>query len=108
MLALIAAATIIALLAAILSNRVSPLAALILIPIAGAIAAGVAPGIPDYIVAGLAKIAPVAGMFVFAILFFGIMTDAGLLAPLVGAVLRLVGERPSRITVGTALLALLI
>jgi CitMHS family citrate-Mg2+:H+ or citrate-Ca2+:H+ symporter len=47
-------------------------------------------------------------MFVFAILFFGIMTDAGLLAPLVGLVLRLVGERPTRITVGTALLALLI
>ncbi|MCP3733469.1 citrate:proton symporter [Sphingomonas sp. RP10(2022)] len=108
MLALMAAATIVSLLAAILSNRVSPLAALILIPIAGAIAAGVAPGIPDYIVAGLGKIAPVAGMFVFAILFFGIMTDAGLLAPLVGAVLRLVGERPSRITVGTALLALVI
>jgi len=84
------------------------LAALILIPIAGAVAAGVAPGIPGYVVDGLAKIAPVAGMFVFAILFFGIMTDAGLLAPLVNAVLRAVGERPSRITVGTALLALLI
>jgi len=108
MLALIAAATIVSLLAAILSNRVSPLAALILIPIAGAIAAGMAPGIPNYIVGGLGKIAPVAGMFVFAILFFGIMTDAGLLAPLVGAVLRLVGERPSRITLGTALLALVI
>ncbi|MES3092453.1 citrate:proton symporter [Sphingomonas aerolata] len=106
--ALVAAATILSLLAVILSNRVSPLAALILIPIAGAIAAGVAPGIPGYIVDGLAKIAPVAGMFVFAILFFGIMTDAGLLAPLVNAVLRMVGERPSRITVGTALLALLI
>lgn len=108
MLALIAAATIVSLLAAILSNRVSPLAALILIPIAGAIAAGLAPSIPNYIVGGLGKIAPVAGMFVFAILFFGIMTDAGLLAPLVGAILRLVGERPSRITVGTALLALVI
>jgi CitMHS family citrate-Mg2+:H+ or citrate-Ca2+:H+ symporter len=108
MLALIAAATIMSLLAAILSNRVSPLAALILIPIAGATAAGLAPGIPDYILGGLGKIAPVAGMFVFAILFFGIMTDAGLLAPLVGAVLRLVGERPSRITLGTALLALVI
>lgn len=108
MLALIAAATIVSLLAAILSNRVSPLAALILIPIAGATAAGLAPGIPDYILGGLGKIAPVAGMFVFAILFFGIMTDAGLLAPLVGAVLRLVGERPSRITLGTALLALVI
>lgn len=108
MLAIVAAATILSLLAVILSNRVSPLAALILIPILGAVAAGMAPGIPGYIVAGLTKIAPVAGMFVFAILFFGIMTDAGLLAPLVNGVLRLVGERPSRITLGTAALALLI
>jgi CitMHS family citrate-Mg2+:H+ or citrate-Ca2+:H+ symporter len=39
------------------------------------------------------KIAPVAGMFVFAILFFGVVSDAGLLAPLVNGVLRLVGRR---------------
>ncbi|MFA5965219.1 MAG: citrate:proton symporter [Sphingomonas sp.] len=108
MLAIIAAATILSLLAAILSNRVSPLAALILIPIAGALIAGHGAAIPGNIVDGLAKIAPVAGMFVFAILFFGIMTDAGLLAPMVNVVLKLVGERPSRITVGTAALALLI
>ena len=108
MLAIVAAATILSLLVVILSGRVSPIAALILIPILGAAAAGMAPGIPAYIVEGLTKIAPVAGMFVFAILFFGIMTDAGLLAPLVNGVLQLVGERPSRITLGTAALALLI
>jgi CitMHS family citrate-Mg2+:H+ or citrate-Ca2+:H+ symporter len=108
MLAIVAAATILSLLAVILSNRVSPLAALILIPIAGALVAGLGAGIPTYIVDGIAKIAPVAGMFVFAILFFGVMTDAGLLAPIVSAILKIVGERPSRITVGTALLALLI
>lgn len=108
MLAIVTAATILSLLAAILSNRVSPLAALILIPIAGALVAGLGAGIPVNIVAGITKIAPVAGMFVFAILFFGIMTDAGLLAPIVTAIPRIVGERPSRITLGTALLALLI
>jgi CitMHS family citrate-Mg2+:H+ or citrate-Ca2+:H+ symporter len=36
------------------------------------------------------------------------MSDAGLLQPFVEQILRLVGERPSRITLGTALLALLI
>jgi CitMHS family citrate-Mg2+:H+ or citrate-Ca2+:H+ symporter len=50
----------------------------------------------------------VIGMFVFAILFFGIITDAGLLDPIVTRVLRMVGARPSRITVGTAALALLV
>jgi CitMHS family citrate-Mg2+:H+ or citrate-Ca2+:H+ symporter len=57
---------------------------------------------------GVTKIAPVAGMFVFAILFFGVVSDAGLLAPLVRGVLRVVGRRPSHITMGTALLALMI
>lgn len=108
MLAVIGALAVVSLLALILSNRTSPLAALILVPVVAALAAGLGGAVPGYVVAGLAKIAPVAGMFVFAILFFGIMTDAGLLAPLVSVVLRLVGERPSRITVGTALLALLI
>lgn len=108
MLALVGGMTLLALLASILSNRVSPLAALILIPIVGASVAGLAPHIPEYILAGLTKIAPVAGMFVFAILFFGIMTDAGLLAPIVSRILKLVGERPSRITLGTAALALII
>jgi len=108
MLEAVAAATILALLVAILSNRVSPLVALILVPIAGALVAGFATEIPDFILGGIGKIAPVAGMFVFAILFFGIMTDAGVLAPVVGVILRAVGMRPSRITVGTALLALII
>lgn len=108
MLEAVAAATILGLLVAILSNRVSPLVALILVPIAGALAAGFATEIPDFVVGGIVKIAPVAGMFVFAILFFGIMTDAGVLAPVVRVILRGVGMRPSRITVGTALLALII
>nr|WP_246204865.1 citrate:proton symporter [Altericroceibacterium indicum] len=94
--------------AIILTNRVSPLAALILVPVIGATIAGLGPAVPEYIVTGLTNIAPVAGMFVFAILFFGVMTDAGLLAPIVNRILKLVGERPSRITVGTALLALII
>lgn len=108
MLALIGALAIVSLLALILSNRTSPLSALILVPVIAALLVGLGPAVPGYIVAGIAKIAPVAGMFVFAILFFGIMTDVGLLAPLISLVLRLVGEKPTRIAVGTALLALLI
>ncbi|NLR70969.1 citrate transporter [Novosphingobium sp. ERN07] len=108
MLVVIALATLLLLLAAILSNRVSPLVALILIPSLAALALGQGNMVPDYVIKGIGQIAPIAGMFVFAILFFGIMTDVGLLAPLVGGILKLVGRRPSRITVGTAALALLI
>jgi CitMHS family citrate-Mg2+:H+ or citrate-Ca2+:H+ symporter len=108
MLALGALAIVGVMLAVILTNRLSPLAAMILIPVAGAVLLGQGAGVPGWIIAGVTKIAPVAGMFVFAILFFGVVSDAGLLAPLVNGVLRLVGRRPSRITVGTSLLALLI
>lgn len=108
MLALIGALAIIALLAAIMSNRVAPLTALIAVPITASLAAGFGLRTSGFVVDGLAKIAPVAGMFVFAILFFGVMTDAGLLDPIVSRILKVVGTRPTRITVGTALLALLI
>lgn len=108
MLALLGVATIIALTVAILSNRASPVAALIVIPLAAATLAGMGAHAPQMMVEGIAKIAPVAAMFVFAILFFGVMTDAGLLDPIVTRILKAVGMRPSRITVGTALLALLI
>lgn len=108
MLAIGALAIVCVMLAVILTNRLSPLAAMILVPVAGALLLGQGAGVPGWIIAGVTKIAPVAGMFVFAILFFGVVSDAGLLAPLVSGVLKLVGRRPSRITVGTSLLALLI
>jgi len=47
-------------------------------------------------------------MFIFAILYFGVMTDAGMLDPIIDWILRTVGSRPTRIVLGTALLALLI
>jgi CitMHS family citrate-Mg2+:H+ or citrate-Ca2+:H+ symporter len=108
MLAALGGVTIVFLLVAILSRRVSPVAALILAPAAGAVCAGLAGEAPALMLAGVAKISPVIAMFVFAILFFGVMTDAGLMEPFIRRLLQLIGQRPPRITLGTALLALLI
>jgi CitMHS family citrate-Mg2+:H+ or citrate-Ca2+:H+ symporter len=108
MLVLIGILVICGLLAAILLNRLSPIAALILMPVAGALAAGFGLQTAKFMVAGISEIAPVAGMFVFAILFFGVMTDAGLLEPLLRRVTRLAGSRPSLIVPASALLALLV
>jgi len=108
MLVLIGILVICSLLAAILLNRLSPIAALILMPVAGALAAGFGLQTAGFMVAGISDIAPVAGMFVFAILFFGVMTDAGLLEPLLKRITRLAGSRPSLIVPATALLALLV
>lgn len=108
MLALLGFITIFTLLTAILTKRMSPLVALIAIPVAAALIGGFGLETSTFIVSGITKIAPVAGMFVFAILFFGILTDAGMLDPIISGILRIVGSRPSRIVPGTALLALLI
>ena len=61
-----------------------------------------------FVLDGLKSLAPVVGMFVFAILFFGMVTDAGMLDPIIDRILRTVGTRPTRIVMGTTLLALLI
>lgn len=108
MLAVTGLSVIIILQMLVLTNRTSPLVALILVPVTAAVFLGLGGAIPGFAISGISKIAPVAGMFVFAILFFGLMTELGLLAPLVSLILKAVGERPSRITVGTALLALII
>ncbi|WP_044563079.1 CitMHS family transporter [Azospirillum sp. B4] len=108
MLAALGFGTVIVLFLAILSNRLSPLVALIAVPVAAALLGGFGLGTSRFILDGIKAIAPVAGMFVFAILYFGVVTDAGLLDPIIGRILRLVGQRPWRITVGAAFLALLI
>lgn len=108
MLALLGLATIAVLLTAILTKRMSPLMALILIPLIGSLIGGFGFATSKFALDGLRSLAPVVGMFVFAILFFGIVTDAGMLDPIIDRILKTVGTRPTRIVMGTTLLALLI
>jgi CitMHS family citrate-Mg2+:H+ or citrate-Ca2+:H+ symporter len=108
MLALLGLVTIVLLLAVILSKRMSPLIALIIIPIAASLIGGFGFATSRFALDGLRSLAPVVGMFVFAILFFGVVTDAGMLDPIIDRILRTVGTRPTRIVMGTTLLALLI
>jgi citrate-Mg2+:H+ or citrate-Ca2+:H+ symporter, CitMHS family len=108
MLALLGLATVLVLLALILSRRVSPLVALIVVPTLAALAGGFGLQTGAFILGGLQQTASVAAMFIFAIFYFGIMSDAGLLDPIVDGILRRVGSRPRRIVMGSALLALLV
>lgn len=107
MLALIGVLTIITLLYCIMSKRMSPLVALIIIPVIGALFAGSGTDTAKYIVDGITKMAPMAAMFVFAITFFGVVTDAGMFDPIIKGILRFVGTNPVRITIGTGVLALI-
>ena len=108
MLALLGVTTVILLLALITSRLMSPLVALIIVPAAGAVVGGFGLSTGQFILNGLQQVASVAAMFVFAILYFGVMTDAGLLDPIVDRILRGVGARPTRIVMGSALLGLLV
>ena len=108
MLAVLGLVTIALLLTVIMMKWMSPLMALILIPTAAALIGGFGWDTSKFIVSGIQSLAPVVGMFVFAILFFGIMTDAGMLDPIIDRILKTVGTRPTRIVMGTTLLALLV
>jgi len=108
MLALIGLAAVLALVGLIVFNLCSPVVALIAVPVIASVLAGFGLATGGFMLTGIALIAPVVAMFVFAILYFGVMTDAGLLDPLIRLVLRCVGRHPVRIVVGTALLALLV
>lgn len=95
------------LLALILSKRATPLVALVAVPIAAALLVGQAASVGGFVTSGIQQTAPVAATFVFAILYFGVMSDAGLLDPAVDGVLRLVGADPVRVVIGSAALAAL-
>ena len=108
MLAIWGLITIVGMIIAIASRRVSPLIALLLFPVITSLAAGFGMKTGTFAVAGLESIAPVVAMFLFAILFFGILTDVGLVDPLVKWLLRRVGSNPVLIVPSTAMLALLL
>ena len=108
MLALVGLATVIVLLVVIATRLMSPLVALIVVPVTAAVVTGFGVRTAQFMLGGVQQTASVAAMFVFAILYFGIMTDAGMLDPIVDRILRAVGTNPTRIVLGTALLALLV
>lgn len=108
MLALLGYLTILTLLAVIARRIMTPLSALIAIPVVTSLIAGFGTRTAGFMLHGVQGVAGVAGMFIFAIIFFGIMTDAGMLDPIIDLILRSVGSNPTRIVIGTSLLALLV
>lgn len=100
--------TIAVFLVAVLSRRVSVLIALTALPILAALLTGFGGRLGTLIGDGLIKVAPVAVMITFAVLYFSLMVDVGLFDPAVRRVLRWAEGDPLKITVGTAVLTLLV
>jgi CitMHS family citrate-Mg2+:H+ or citrate-Ca2+:H+ symporter len=82
--------------------------AIIVTPVLFAIIAGFAPQLGEFALAGIETVAPTAVLLLFAVLYFGVMMDAKLFDPISGFILRVSKGDPVRITVGTAVLALLV
>lgn len=100
--------TVITFVVLIMTKRLSAVTALIAVPIVFGLLAGAGEDIGAMMLEGIIQIAPIALMLSFAILYFGIMMDAGLFDPLVNAILRQVGNDPMRIAIGTALMSSLV
>jgi CitMHS family citrate-Mg2+:H+ or citrate-Ca2+:H+ symporter len=96
----------------ILTKRLTPTLALILVPLVFALVAtttGVGEpgeeGVVDSIMSSIKDFAPTATLLFFAIIFFGTMIDVGLFDPMIRFILRVVRHDPVRLVVCTAVLA---
>ncbi|MFG2437812.1 CitMHS family transporter [Streptomyces sp. NPDC048508] len=92
----------------IMLKKMSPIAALVLIPALFCVLVGKGAHLGDYVLDGVTDLAPTAAMLMFAIVYFGVMIDVGLFDPIVRGILRFCRADPLRIVIGTALLAAIV
>lgn len=105
MLTILGFAMIATFLVLIMMKKMSPIAALVLIPALFCVAVGQGAKLGDYVLEGVGNLAPTAAMLMFAIVYFGVMIDVGLFDPVVRGILRFCKADPMRVVMGTALLA---
>ncbi|MEV0482111.1 citrate:proton symporter [Streptomyces sp. NPDC050508] len=92
----------------IMLKKMSPIAALVLIPALFCVFVGKGGKLGDYVIDGVTSLAPTAAMLMFAIVYFGVMIDVGLFDPIVRGILKFCKADPLRIVVGTAVLAAIV
>lgn len=92
----------------IMTKRMTPLVALIVIPSLFGVIAGQAAGLGDMMIDGIKNLAPTGVMLLFAILFFSTMTDTGLFDPLVARLVKIVHGDPLLILLGTVVLCAIV
>src|SRR6185503_3882045 len=105
MLTLLGIGTVAALLLLILFRITSVLVALTLVPLAAALIGGFAGSFGTWAMDGIRGVTPVAALLAFAVIYFGVMNDAGLFDPIIRALVGVVGTDPVRIALGTAAVA---
>lgn len=90
----------------LIQSKITPAPAFVIVPIAAALAAGSSfTQIITYIKAGVGTTWPVAILFMFSVIFFSVMTDAGMFDPLVNWLARKAGGNVVAVTVVTGIIA---
>lgn len=108
MLSVLGFAMVAAFMTLIMTGRMAPLVALILVPVLFGLLAGHGLDLGPMMLEGVKKIAPTGVMIMFAILYFGLMIDASLFDPVVRGLLRLMRDDPVRVVVGSVALAVVV
>src|SRR5690625_7051155 len=89
----------------LLMQKVSPVVALAGVPLVAALIAGESlSDISEYVSSGIAGVADVVVMFIFAIVFFGILPYAKFFNPINDQIIKLVGYSPRTVAVAATLL----
>lgn len=91
----------------IMSKKMSALVALIVVPVVGTFVVGQGAELGKYIAGGISSMAATGVMFIFSILFFGIMRDNGTFDPVVSKIIKVSRGNPVFIVVGTYIIALI-
>ena len=61
----------------------------------------------EFVTAGVAGVHGTAALFIFSVLFFGIMTDVGMFDKIIGALMKKVGNNVIGVTLMTCLIAII-
>ncbi|GEP99540.1 CitMHS family transporter [Staphylococcus arlettae] len=107
-LALLGFIMIIVFMVLIMTRKMSALIALIIVPTVFALIGGFYAGLGKYMLEGIETVAPTGIMLTFAILYFGVMIDAGLFEPVINQIIKIVKGDPVKIAIGTVILASLV
>ena len=96
---------IIAILYLIMSKKLSAVVALVAVPVIGMVILGQAGNVGKFVSKGVQGMAATGVMFIFAILFFSVMRDAGAFDPVVNWIIKKSHGNPMLVVVGTFLIA---
>ena len=105
MLVLLGFAMIAVFMVLIMTKKLTPVLALIIVPTIFGLFAGAGLGIGPMVMDSMKSMTSTAALLMFAIIYFGLMIDVGLFDPLVKFILRKLGNDPAKVVLGTAILA---